>query len=172
MGLSPPTQPLLQTAAAASLALPPGQRAPRGGHSSAARHSLSGCPPPPMAGLQKPCSGRRLKTQQKLSKTGPRARRTAAMHCVLQDAMEEVRSLLPEVVHQQLIAGGEQGLTEQTLRRWTVARKVGAAVHTRQRTPAPAAAAHALGTMCCVHASTSWGHCCCSSANRTRCPPY
>lgn len=48
------------------------------------------------------------------------------MHCVLQDAMEEVRSLLPEVVHQQLIAGGEQGLTEQTLRRWTVARKMNA----------------------------------------------
>lgn len=39
------------------------------------------------------------------------------------DAVSKLRGLLGEEVHQHLTRGGEEGLTEATLRRWVRARK-------------------------------------------------
>jgi hypothetical protein len=43
----------------------------------------------------------------------------------LESAVLELRCLLTQNVHEQLIAGGEPGLTQLTLERWLKARKVG-----------------------------------------------
>lgn len=43
----------------------------------------------------------------------------------LESAVLELRCLLKQNVHEQLIAGGEPGLTQLTLERWLKARKVG-----------------------------------------------
>jgi hypothetical protein len=43
----------------------------------------------------------------------------------MDSAIVQLRDLLPvEKIHEQLVAGGEAGLNESTLRRWLIARKV------------------------------------------------
>lgn len=51
----------------------------------------------------------------------------AAMAREVQTMTAEMKQLLPAGVHEQLLAGGEPGMTELTLQRWLRARKVGAA---------------------------------------------
>jgi hypothetical protein len=46
-------------------------------------------------------------------------------HASLESAVQELRCVLTPNVQEQLVAGGEPGLTQLTLERWLKARKVG-----------------------------------------------